>query len=117
MDSILTSIKRMLGIDAECTDFDDELIPHINTVLMILNQVGIGPSNVFSISSDQETWEHFLGDGYDVHYAAVKTYVYIKVKLVFDPPSNSAILEALQGNANMLEWRLNLQQETLNREE
>ena len=117
MDSILTSIKQMLGIDAECTDFDVEIIPHINTVLMILNQIGIGPSNVFSISSNQETWENFLGEGYDVHYAAVKTYVHLKVRLVFDPPSNSSVLAAMQSNADMLEWRLNLQQETLNREE
>jgi hypothetical protein len=117
MDSILTSIKRMLGIDAECTDFDDELIPHINTVLMVLNQIGVGPDNVFSIISDQETWENFLGEDYENSLAAVKTYVHLKVKLVFDPPSNSTILSAMQSNADMLEWRLNVQSETLNREE
>lgn len=116
MESILTSIKLMLGIEADCTDFDMEIIPHINTVLMILNQVGIGPTDVFSILSDQETWENFLGENYDIHYAAVKTYVYIKVKLVFDPPTNSAILAALQSNADMLEWRLNVQQESLKKE-
>lgn len=113
MESILTSIKKMLGITEEYKQFDTDIIIHINTVLMTLNQIGIGPIDGYAISSDLETWNDFVGSEHKGHVEAIKTYVYIKVKLVFDPPSGSSILEAFKNTANELEWRLNVQKELI----
>lgn len=109
MDSILTSIKQMLGITAECKDFDDSIMVHINTVLMILRQNGIGPDKGFMVSSEMDTWVAFLGEDVVEELQAVKSYVYCKVKLIFDPPQSSAHLDALKSTAAELEWRLNIQ--------
>lgn len=105
MDSILTSIKKLNGIDEDCIDFDTELIIHINTVLMILTQLGVGPSEGFFIDSDSDLWEDFLKDDLN-KLEAVRSYVYLKVKLVFDPPSSSSVMEAMKMTINELEWRL-----------
>ena len=109
MDSILTSIKLMLGITAECTDFDPTIMAHINTVLMTLRQNGIGPDKGFVVDSELVTWSSFLGSELEASLQAVKTYVYCKVKLIFDPPQSSSHLEALKSTAAELEWRLNIQ--------
>lgn len=111
MDSILTSVKLMLGITAECTDFDAQIMTHINAVLMVLNQNGVGPEEGFIVTSDMQTWDEFIGyAAYNMQ--AVKTYVYCKVKLIFDPPQSSSHLEALKNTAAELEWRLNIQADT-----
>ena len=89
MDSILTSIKKLLGIAEECEDFDTDLILHINSVFMILTQMGIGPKEGFSIEDDSATWDDFLLDSKNLD--AVKTYVHLKVKLVFDPSASSVV--------------------------
>ena len=104
MDSILTSIKKLLGIAEECEDFDTDLILHINSVFMILTQMGIGPKEGFSIEDDSATWDDFLLDSKNLD--AVKTYVHLKVKLVFDPSASSVFTESMNKMISELEWRL-----------
>ena len=111
MDSILTSIKKLLGIAQECTDFDMDLIIHINSVLMILTQLGVGPEKGFTIEDSRDLWEDFLE--YDLSkLEAVRTFVYLKVRLIFDPPSNSAVIESINRTISELEWRLNVAAES-----
>ena len=111
MDSILTSIKKLLGITAEYKQFDPDLIIHINSVFLILKQLGIGPEQGFSISGEYETWDQFLPEG-STNFEAVKSYMYIKVKLLFDPPTSSAVMEAMNRIASEYEWRLNVEAES-----
>ena len=111
MDSILTSIKKLLGITAEYKQFDPDLIIHINSVFLILKQLGIGPDQGFSISGEYETWDQFLPEGSE-NFEAVKSYMYIKVKLLFDPPTSSAVMEAMNRIASEYEWRLNVEAES-----
>lgn len=106
MESILTSIKKMLGIPEEYDHFDPDLIMHINSVLSILTQIGVGPSEGFRIEDDLATWEDFL-DG-DTDYEAVKSYVHLRVKLLFDTSTlSSAVIESMNRMISELEWRLN----------
>lgn len=111
MDSILTSIKKMLGIAEEYTHFDDDLIMHINSVFSILTQIGVGPAEGFSISDEHATWDDFLGDEPNPKLNGVKTYVYQKVRLIFDPPVSSAHSTALSESIKEFEWRLHLESE------
>ena len=111
MDSILTSIKKLLGITAEYKQFDPDLIIHINSVFLILKQLGIGPEQGFSISGEYENWNQFLPEG-STNFEAVKSYMYIKVKLLFDPPTSSAVMEAMNRIASEYEWRLNVEAES-----
>ena len=103
MDSILTSIKKMLGITEEYTQFDTDLIIHINSVFMILKQLGVGPKNGFSISDKSTTWNEYLITS---DLEAVKTYVYLKVRLIFDPPNSSVVTESINRTIGELEWRI-----------
>lgn len=105
MSSILTTIKKLLGIDSSDTSFDADIIMHINTTMMILNHLGVGPLDTFLITGDTETWEQFLGTTKNID--GVKSYVYLKVKLLFDPPTSSFVLEANNRVISELEWRLN----------
>ena len=111
MDSILTSIKKLLGITAEYKQFDPDLIIHINSVFLILKQLGIGPEQGFSISGEYETWDQFLPEG-STNFEAVKSYMHIKVKLLFDPPTSSAVMEPMNRMASEYEWRLNIEAES-----
>ena len=104
MESILDSIKKLLGISAEYTQFDDDIIMHINTVFLNLNQLGVGPAEGFFIEDNSTEWFDFIGE--EVNYNAAKTYVYLKVKLLFDPPLSSAVLESTKNMISELEWRL-----------
>ena len=108
--SILDSIKKMLGIDASYTIFDQDIIMHINTVFMILNQLGVGPSEGFSIENNKKIWKDYLND--DTKLESVKSYIYLKVKLLFDPPLSTAVIEAIKQQINELEWRLNVEAES-----
>lgn len=111
MESILTSIKKMLGIAEEYTHFDDDIIMHINSVFMTLTQLGVGPSEGFIIEDDTANWDEFIGDSMTLQ--AVKTYIYLKVRLVFDPSSlGSATLAAYERQIQELEWRLNVTAES-----
>ena len=89
MESILTSIKKLLGIEEEYTQFDNDIIMHINTVFLNLTQLGVGPSEGFLVEDDTATWYDFIGDSNQLQ--AVKSYMYLKVKLLFDPPLLSLI--------------------------
>ena len=106
MDSILTSIKKLLGITEECENFDQDIIMHINSAFMILNQLGVGPKSGFSINDKSSTWDEFIPESSNLE--AVKTYVHLKVKLMFDPPLSSTVIEAIKSQINELEWRLNV---------
>lgn len=106
MDSILTSVKKMLGITEDYEHFDADLIMHINSVFMILTQLGVGPSEGFSIEGESDTWDDFISTGSNLE--AVKSYVYLKVKLLFDPPLSSAVMESMNRMISELEWRLNV---------
>lgn len=108
--SILSSVKKMLGIEPEYTQFDADIIMHINTVFSILHQMGIGPEDGFTITDDSATWEDFIGDSNKLEM--VKTYVYFKVRLMFDPPSSSFVLDSMNHQISELEWRLYTQVET-----
>lgn len=106
-ESILNSIKKLLGILSNNKDFDTDIIIHINTVIMILNQMGVGKSGFF-IEDDEAEWSDFIEEE---KYSAVKSYIYLKVKLLFDPPLNSSIIMAIQESIKELEWRLNFNYE------
>lgn len=110
MDSILTSIKKMLGIDEGYSHFDYDILMHINTVLFILAQAGVGPEEGFIVTSDKEQWSDFVGES--KRFEAVKTYVFLKVKMAFDPPTSSFVLDSMKTMAQELEWRLNINAET-----
>ena len=107
MESILTSIKKIIGITEEYEHFDPEIIMHINSVFMILTQLGVGPSEGFSIHDSSTTWDQFIPNGKNLE--AVKSYIGLKVKLLFDPPSSSAVMEAMNRSINEFEWRLNIE--------
>lgn len=106
-DSILLSIKKLLGISKECTDFDTDIIIHINTTLMNLDQLGIEISKSFSVKDNKQTWSEIITEQERID--SIITYVYLKVKLVFDPPLSSAVMEANKQSINELEWRLTVQ--------
>ena len=108
MESILTSIKKMLGIDEAYTHFDADIIMHINSVLMILTQLGVGPEEGFVIEDDTSTWINFIPEANAAQLHAVKTYIYMKVKLMFDPPLSSAVIESMNKQIAEFEWRLNV---------
>ena len=109
MDSILTSIKKLLGIDKEDTSFDGELIIHINSVFALLRRMGIGPSDGFLIEDSTNTWDEYITEGTNPILASVKTYMHLKTKLVFDPPTNSALLQTMKEEIQEFEWSLNFE--------
>lgn len=109
-ESILTSIKKLLGISEEYVNFDKDIIAHINTTFLTLKQLGVGPEKGFMIVDKKDTWGDFLED--DEKLIAVQTYIYLKVKLVFDPPLNSSVMEANKQSIAELEWRLNVEAES-----
>lgn len=110
MDSILTSIKKMLGITEEYKHFDEDIIMCINSAFMILTQMGVGPSEGFRIKDTASRWDEFVSP--EANLESVKTYVFMKVKLMFDPPTSSSVLESMKNVISELEWRLNVEAET-----
>lgn len=105
-DSILTSIKKLLGIEEAYTHFDTDLIMHINSVFMILTQLGVGPAEGFSITDSDAVWGDFITNENSVE--AVKSYIYLKVKLMFDPPLSGTVSDSMSRTISELEWRLNV---------
>ena len=110
MDSILTSIKKLLGIEENYTHFDTDIIMHINSVLSILTQLGVGPSNGYSIKDANAVWDEFISDSKKLEL--VKTYVYLKVRLMFDPPSSSSAIDSMKHLISELEFRITIAAES-----
>ena len=106
LESILNSIKKLLGIDETYEAFDTDIIMHINSVFSVLNQLGVGPEEGFYITGDTQTWTDFLGDRKDIEL--VKSYVYMKVRLIVDPPQSSAVIESMNRAVSEFEWRANV---------
>lgn len=106
-ESILLTIKKMIGPSIDYPAFETDLIVHINTALMVLNQLGIGPVEGFSITGEDETWSDLIGEAKNLD--AVKTYIYLKVKMAFDPPTTGATTDAFKEMIKEYEWRLNVQ--------
>lgn len=107
MDSVLTSVKKLLGISEEDEHFDLDVIMHINSAFSTLTQLGVGPEEGFRIEDASTVWSDFLYD--DPRLEFVKTYVYLKVKLVFDSQTmSSAVLDAYKRMIDELEWRINV---------
>lgn len=107
MGSILNDVKKLLGISEEDNSFDKDIIIHINTVFSVLTQLGVGPEGGFSITDDTACWNDYLGDNAKIEM--LKSYMYLKVRILFDPPTNSAVLESSNRMLNELEWRLHLE--------
>lgn len=105
-DSILLSVKKMLGIPPEYEQFDPEIIIHINSVFSILTQLGVGSDEGFSIKDSTASWSDYIPEGKAVE--DIKTYMYLKVRLIFDPPQSSAAIEAMKQLASEFEWRINV---------
>lgn len=103
-ESILNSIKKLLGPEEDYTHFDKDIILHINAAFSRLCQLGVGPAIPFKIRSADEVWTDFIEDGM---LEDVKQYVYLKVRVIFDPPSNSSLLNAMDAQINQLEWLMN----------
>lgn len=108
-DSILTSTKKILGIDVAYLAFDLDIITHINSVFSTLTQLGVGPEEGFMIADAEAEWVDFLGA--DLELNAVKTYVYLRVRLLFDPPTTSYLIAAFEKQVEELTWRLNVKRE------
>lgn len=106
MDSILTTIKKLLGITEECEDFDTDIIVHINTAIARLRTLGVGSDKGYQITDETATWTDYLQG--DIRLNDVKQYIYIKVKLVFDPPVSASVITALQETLKELEFAINI---------
>ncbi len=107
MESILNTVKLALGVEADYNGFDTNILLDINSALSNLNQIGVGPVQGFVIKGESETWENFLGSS--IQLESAKSYILDKVRLSFDPPTNSYLVEAIQKQIQELEWRLMVQ--------
>ena len=102
--SILNTIKKLLGPEEDYVEFDDDIILHINSTLSRLCQLGVGPNPPFRITGPDEVWSDFIDEGY---MEDIKQYIYLSVKLIFDPPANSTLLSSMEATIDKLEWLLN----------
>jgi hypothetical protein len=107
--SILTSTKKILGIAEDYTVFDLDIITHINSAFSTLTQLGVGPAVGFMINDATEEWSDFIVE--DFQYNSVKSYVFLKVRQLFDPPQTSYLISAMEKQIQELEWRLNVHRE------
>lgn len=115
MESILTTIKLQLGIGADYTHFDQQIMVHINSAFMTLRQLGVGPDKPIIVTSEMDTWDKVLGENESIE--AIKLYIALKVRMLFDPPTSSFVLDAMNRQASELEWRLNVQATNTNNTE
>ena len=106
-DSILNTTKKLLGIMPEYEHFDQDLIMHINSVFLILKQMGVGPETPYFITDASQTWSDFSEDINLIQM--VKSYMGAKVRMLFDPPTSSSVMEALKNQIAEFEWRLNVE--------
>lgn len=110
-ESILMSVKKLLGILPGSTEFDADIIMNINAAFFTLSQLGVGPSDGFVITGDMETFEDFLGADSTIEQNQVRMYLFYKTKLGFDPPQSSIVMESIKEMIREAEWRLNVQVE------
>lgn len=108
-ESILESTKKVLGIDSDYEAFDMDIVMHINSALSTVHQLGLGPEEGFMVQDNGEEWGDLLEN--DMRLNSIKTYVYLKVRILFDPPTTSFVLTAMQEQIKELEWRLNVYRE------
>lgn len=114
MDSILETVKAYLGIHSDETAFDNQIVTHINSTFLILNQFGVGPKDPYKITGSTETWSDLLGDVPD---NGIQDYVSMRVRMLFDPPTNSYVMDALKTQIDEYEWRILYDADNRNREE
>ena len=107
--SILNSIKKVIGLLPDDDSFDIDILMHVNSVFSTLTQLGVGPVEGFEIEDDTITWDAFTGT--DPRLNFVKTYMYLTIKLIFDPPQNSFVTDSLNKRIEELGWRINVQRE------
>lgn len=105
--SILTDVKESLGITSDYKVFDNQIMMHINSILMVLSQIGVGPEKSYTLATGFETWRDYLGDKVD-ELPSVKTYICLRVRLLFDPPTSSVLGDAIKKQIDELEWRLTI---------
>ena len=110
MESILTSIKLFVNVPEELDNFDGPIIGHINTVFDDLNDLGVGPPEGFYIEDDSSVWTDFMPR--TGKFESVKTYMQLRVQLLFDPPTNASILASMERQIEKLEWRLKVKAES-----
>lgn len=115
MDSILNNVKKLLGIDGDDDSFDVDVMTIINSTILSLAQMGIGPPNGFIVTSIENEWADWIVTP-TINLEGIKTYLYLKTKLIFDPPTNSTVIEAFNKSLSELEWRMMLAVETNNLE-
>ena len=104
--SILTTIKELLGIEADYTHFDPVITTHINSIFSVLTQLGVGGGKSFSIDGDTQTWGDYLGD--ETRLEDIKSYIYLRVRILFDPPQTGIVMDATERQIKELEWRINV---------
>jgi hypothetical protein len=109
-ESILDSIKQLIGIQEDDTSFDLDIIIAINSILSVLTQIGVGPESGYQITGSSETWSDFMDE--DPRMNSVKSYLYMRVKMLFDPPLTSSVSTAMSDAIKEFEWRLNVQAES-----
>lgn len=112
--SILTTIKKLLGISEEDESFDLDVMVSINTAISILSQLGVGPESGFHVTGKDELWEDYLGEDLTM-FQEVKNDIYYRVRLIFDPPTSSSAVSAMENGINELEWRMTQKAEMLRR--
>lgn len=104
--SVLQSVKKVLNLDPSYVAFDQDIMMHINSIFSTLHQLGVGPADGFTIEDSSQTWEEFIVNTKNIY--SVKSYMYLKVRLLFDPPATSFALDAMKQQATEFEWRLNV---------
>ena len=106
-ESILTSVKKVLGIPEYYEHFDQDILLHLNSVMSILYQLGVGPENGFVVEDDSTTWSDLFDGDIDTNKMMyVKSYVCLRVRLLFDPPASSGAIDAMERQMRELEWRI-----------
>ena len=105
-ESILTTIKQLVGVNEECKDFDTDIIIHINNVFSTLLDLGVKTKEEFFITDDEAVWTDFLDDVTLIN--KIVSYTYLKVKLAFDPPQSSSVAKSMENMADQAEWRINV---------
>lgn len=110
MTSILTTIKKLLGLDSSYVVFDPDIVIYINSAFSALSQMGVGPSTGFYITDEASAWEDFVGEG--TNAGDIQAFVYMKVRMAFDPPQSAFAVTAIENQIKELEWRLNVAHDT-----